>query len=105
MKNPSLTDTASRRYYLANLVDMLHEAEEYERDGRDAGAPEKKQRKPKKQAKPPERKKLSKTGSVRNTTTQGPRPVAKDAPVAKKVGELPGMTEPKVRKLLESGSR
>jgi hypothetical protein len=40
---PSPPDTASRRYYVSALVDMLHKAgKEDERDGREADKPDKK---------------------------------------------------------------
>ena len=60
-KKPSRTDPASRRSEVERLVYMLHKAEKNQRDGRDAGVSDKKkQKKPKKQVYPPERKELRK---------------------------------------------
>lgn len=112
-KVPSPQDPASRRSYVLALKDMLRKAEKNERDGRDAGAPDKKkqtdkvkQKNPKKSPEPPERKEPRKARSVREATDQKLRPVAKEAPAPKKDREKsPDATEPKGRKLSESGSR
>jgi collagen type III alpha len=105
--NPSLPDPDSRRSYVSTLVDMLRKAETNERDGQDAGAPDKKKQKnTKKSSEPPERKEPRKARSVREATSQDPRPIAKDAPASKKdQKESSEATEPKGRKLSESGSR
>ena len=70
---------------------MLRKAEKNERDGRDAGVPDKKkqtdkekQKNPKKPSEPPERKEPRKVRSIREATNQNSRPVAKDAPAPKK---------------------
>jgi len=114
LKDPSLPDPAPRRSYVSAFMDMLRKAEKKnERDGRDAGAPDKKkqtdkekQKNPKKPPEPPERKEPRKARSVPEATSQNPRPVAKDAPAPKKDREKsPDTTEPKGRKLSGSESR
>jgi hypothetical protein len=92
-------------------MDMLRKAEKNERDGRNAGAPEKKQtdkekqRNPKKSSESPERKEPRKARPVGEATSQNPRRAVKDAPAPKKHRkESPDATEFKGRKLSESGS-
>jgi hypothetical protein len=82
LTNPSPPDPASRRSHVSALMDMLCKAEKNERDGRDAGAPDKKkqtdkekQKYTKKSPKPPERKEPRKARFVREATSKDPRPV------------------------------
>lgn len=113
-KDPSPPDPASRRSYVSALMDVLRKAEKKnERDGRDAGTPDKKkqadkekEKNPKKSPESPERKEPRKARSVREATSQSPRPVIKEAPAPKKDREKsPDATEPRGRKPSESGSR
>ncbi len=107
VKDPLPTDPASRRSYVSALMNMLHKAEKNERNGRDAGVPDKKkQKKPKKRVEPPERKELRKARTVGEATIQNLRPVVGDGPASKKDREeSPDATGPKGRELSESGSR
>ncbi|MCA1716497.1 MAG: peptidoglycan DD-metalloendopeptidase family protein [Actinobacteria bacterium] len=114
LKDPSPPDPASRRSYVSALMEVLRKAEKKnEHDGRNAGAPDKKkqadeekQKNPKQSPEPPERKEPRKARSVREATSQNPRPVVKEAPAPKTDREeSPDATEPKGRKLSESGSQ
>jgi hypothetical protein len=104
LEDTSRTDPASRQSYIVGLVDMLHEAEKNERDGRDTGVTNK--QKQKKRAEPPERKELRKDRSVRETTRQDLRRVFKDAPAQKTDRERSPVTiRPERRETSESGSQ
>jgi hypothetical protein len=123
LTDPSLPDPASppdltsRRSYVSAFMDMLRKAQKKnkrdERDGRYAGAPDKKKQTDKEKQKtlkkppdPPERKEPRKVRSIREATNQNSRPVAKDAPAPKKDRERSlDATWPKGRKLSEGGSR
>ena len=113
LKGSSPPDPASRRSHVSALMEMLRKAEKNERDERDDAMLDKKkqtdkekQKNPKKSPEPPERKEPRKAQSVREATSQNPRPVVEDAPAPKKDREKsPDATEPKGRKLSESGSR
>jgi hypothetical protein len=91
LTNPSPPDLASRRSHVSALMDMLRKAEKNERDGRDAGAPDKKkqtdkekQKNTKKSPETPERKEPRKARFVREATSQDPRTVVQEAVAPKK---------------------
>ncbi len=92
---------------------MLRKAEKKnERDGRDAGAPDRrkakneKQKNPKSSLETSERTEPRKVRPVRQATSQSPRLVVKDALAPKKDREKSlDATEPRGRKPSESGSR